>query len=113
MSARRLNLLLLVALAGFPAQAPASDLHEPYRIQLVVHIERSRLLTDIFRQQFTRELRDALQGALGDLARVEATDTHPALRDIRGRGLARALDGYRDRDGRLVHFVLVSLSGVY
>src|SRR5262249_20591966 len=110
-----LNLLLssLCALCVFAVPSSASDAKEPYRILLVVHIERNRLLTDVFRQQFTRELRDAMQGALGELARVEATDKHPVLQDIRARGLTRALDGYRERDGRQVHFVMVSLSGVY
>src|SRR3954465_10228925 len=105
----KLILLSSLCLCVWVVPSFASELREPYRILLVVHIERNRLLTDVFRQQFPRELRDALQGALGELARVEATAKHPLLQDIRARGLARALDGYRERDGRQVHFVLVSL----
>jgi hypothetical protein len=92
------------------AQDPA---HTPYSIRLVVHVERHRVLTDIFKQQVRRVLADTLQGVLGELARVEITDTHPRLLDIRSRGLARSLAGYRQRTGALEYFVLISFSGTH
>lgn len=113
MSAVRSSWLLAVALVvlGAGPTCAASELQEPYRIRVVVHVERHRLLTDVFRQQVARELGDGLQAALGEAAHVEVSDTHPQLLDIRKRGLTRSLEGYRDRSGELLAFVLVAFTG--
>ncbi|MFO0927661.1 MAG: hypothetical protein U0736_11580 [Gemmataceae bacterium] len=113
MSAVRACGLLAVALLACGAGAAwgASELQEPYRIRVVVHMERHRLLTGVFREQVARELHDGMQAALGEAAHVEVTDSHPQLVDIRKRGLTRSLDGYRDRSGELLFFALVAFTG--
>jgi len=74
----------------------------------VLHVERHRLLTDIFRQQVTRELRDGLKAAMENWASVEvrenASRNWPTSRSAVWRG---SLDGYRERSDYLTHFVLI------
>lgn len=103
--------LLLALAVGWSAPVAAAELTEPYRVRLVLHVERHRLLTDVFREQLRRELGDNLQATLGEAARVEVTDDHPLLPDIRKRGLGRAVEGYRERSGELTYFVLIRFSG--
>src|SRR5688572_3238719 len=93
----RLPLLVFSVSLCLCGSLPASQLKEPYRVRIVVHVERHRLLTDIFRKQLMRELGDWTQTGLGALAKVEVTDTHPHLLTVRTQGLGRALDGYRER----------------
>ncbi len=88
----------------------ADDAKEPYQFRVVVHAEKSRLLTDVFRDQVKRELHDGLQAGLGALARVEVSDTHPLLPTIRGQGL-KALDNVRERLPERVCFVLIDFTG--
>lgn len=106
----RASLLAVLALTPL---LPANERKEPYKVRVVVHVERHRQLTDIFRDRVQRELHDGIQAAMGDLARVEVTDTHPKLLDIRREGLARALDRYRERSDYHTHFVLIDFSGTH
>jgi hypothetical protein len=114
--ARRLAVLLAVlpplALAAPPARAQG-DLRSPYHLRVVLHVARQRLLTEIFRQRLERELRDGLQGALGELGHVEVVRDHPKLADVLRDGLERALDGWAERSDVKTHFVLVDYSGVH
>src|SRR5262245_44087012 len=82
---------------GGAASPAEGELKEPYRLQIVLHVARHKLLTDVFRQQVARELGDGLQAALGDLARVQVVEEHPRLGDVLARSLERALDGWRER----------------
>src|SRR5262249_5372832 len=69
----------------------------------------NRLLTDVFRDQVKRELRDALQAALGELAQVEIVEEHPLLPEVRRLGLGR-LAGWKtpsDEHDVKTHFVLI------
>ncbi|MFO0846316.1 MAG: hypothetical protein U0797_28730 [Gemmataceae bacterium] len=91
----------------------ASGEKDPYQVRLVVHVERHPQLTKVFRERVARELGDGLQAALGAAARVEVTDSHPELANIRRHGLQRALDGYRERSGEHTHFVLIDFSGTH
>jgi hypothetical protein len=113
---RRLAALLAVlapfALAAPPARAQ-SDLKQPYQLKVVLHVARHRLLTEIFRQRLERELRDGLQGALGELGRVEVVREHPKLAAVLRDGLQRALDAWVERSDVKTHFVLVDYSGVH
>ncbi len=102
----------LVALLGVPPVV-ANDAKEVYRVRIVVSIERHRLLTDIFREQVSRELRDGLKSALGDLAQVSVSDEHPKLDDIQARGLGRALDGFRERSTDRTYFVAIDFNGTH
>src|SRR5206468_10402493 len=106
----RLTLLVAcsVCLCG---GASANDAKEPYKIRLVVDVAKHRLLTDVFKQQLQRELKDGLQAALGKLAKVEVSDKHERLDDVRARGLQRSLDAYRKDTAEKVHFVLVDFDG--
>ncbi|MFO0876836.1 MAG: hypothetical protein U0840_05635 [Gemmataceae bacterium] len=101
---------VLLLLAGW-VSAKGGELTEPYQVRVVIHMDRHRLLTDVFRQQVRRELGDGLQAALGPLGRVEVTETHPQLMTVRNQGLARGLDGYRERTPYLTFFVLIDFSG--
>ncbi len=121
-SCRFLPFALLAALAGALAAGPAraDDRLEPYQLRIVVHVARHRLLTDVFRQQLERELKDGMQAALGKLARVEVVGGKPKdqplarrLDDVLARGLQKALDGWRERSPYKTHFVLIDYSGTH
>jgi hypothetical protein len=108
----RFALLAAVCLAwpAAPAHAQA-DLKDPYHLRIVLHVARHPLLTEVFRQQLQRELKDGIQAALGKLARVDVVFKHPKLADVLAQGLAKGLDGWRERTGMKTHFVLVDFSG--
>lgn len=91
----------------------ASELNKPYDVQIVLHVADNRLLTDVFRERVGRDLRDGLQAALGEVARVSVTAEHPRLKDVLKLGLDRGLDSWAERDGIKTHFVLIDFSGVY
>jgi hypothetical protein len=110
----RFVLLVLGACGLLPAPSLASDAKEPYQLRIVVHVAPHRLLTDVFREQVAQELRDGLQAALGELARVEVTDKHPLLPEILRQGLERGLAGVTDRSSGKTHFVLIDYrDGLY
>jgi len=91
------------------SSSAASELKEPYRLQVVVRVADNRLLTDVFKKQLRRELGDGLRAACGPLARVEVTDKHPRLAEIDERGL-QALDSWREVTGVKTHFVLIDFA---
>jgi hypothetical protein len=77
---------------------------------VVLHFTENRQFTDVFQKQVERELRDGLQAAYGDLARVEVTARHPRLGKVLEKGLGRleeALAGWNDDAARSAktHFV--------
>jgi hypothetical protein len=90
----------------------AQQLNEPYNLHIVVHVAENRLLTDVFRRNIERELRDGFQSDLGDMGRVEVTDKHPRLADVLARGL-RSLEGWKDRNDQKTHFVLIDYTGTH
>lgn len=83
------------------------ELKQPYRFQVVLHIARHPSLTDVFRDQVERELRDGLSAALGDLARVEVVRQHPRLPEVLEKGLQQGLDGWKELSDTKTHFVLI------
>ncbi len=87
------------------------ELKKPYQLEVVLHLSKQRMLTDVFRERITRELRDSLQEALGELARVTVVSKHPKLADVLSKGLKRALDEWKDRSGVKTHFVLIDHVG--
>src|SRR5437016_6304677 len=108
----RLTFFASLCSLWFAAAAPAAaELKEPYKLHIVLHLARHRLLTEVFHKQLERELKDGLQAALGKLARVEVLRKHPKLSDVLARGLDRALDGWRDRSDVKTHFVLIDFAG--
>src|SRR5262249_19704745 len=93
--------------------APDSGANKPYQLRVVLGIAEQRLLTDVFKEQVERELRDGLQAALGDLATVEVVREHPRLKDVEANGL-QALEAWQDVDGIKTHFVLIDyVNGQY
>jgi hypothetical protein len=90
----------------------ADELSNPYDLRIVVHVAENRLLTDVFRKNIERELRDGFQSALGDMGRVEVTDKHPRLADVVARGL-RSLEEWKDRNDQKTHFVLIDYTGTH
>lgn len=108
-----LSLALAAAWAlGLCGEATAAAAKAPYKLRIVLHFARHRLLTPVFRERVESELRDGLQAALGDLAEVTVVRTHPRLDDAVGRGLQKALDGWNERSEYKDHFVFVSYAGV-
>jgi hypothetical protein len=92
------------------AVVPPSDLKEPYRLRIVLHVARNQLLKEDFRRQLQRELKDRLQRVLGKLAEVEVASKDPRLADVLAHGLGK-LDGWRERSAHKTHFVLINFSG--
>jgi tetratricopeptide (TPR) repeat protein len=87
---------------------------KPYQLRVVLGVADQRLLTDVFKEQVERELRDGLQAALGDLATVEVVRTHPRLKEVEANGLEKALDAWKDVDGVKTHFVMIDyVNGQY
>jgi hypothetical protein len=107
--------LMAVLLSTGPVAAQLDpEMNKPYRLQVVLHIAKHRLLTPVFRQSVERELRDSLQAALGDLARVEIAHTHPLLKEVETAGLQNGLDGYKELFEGKLHFVLIDyVDGAY
>ena len=101
-----MNALLLSA-----CLLPASDARTPYQVKLVVSVQKHPLLTTVFKQQTTRQLRDAAQAALGELGRVRVDGKNPLLRAIEEQGLDRAVGACRTRDGCLTHCVRLGYAG--
>jgi hypothetical protein len=94
----------------------ASDQKEPYRIRIVFCFTKHPLLTKVFKERVARELKDGVQAALGELAKVEvASDDpkreHPKVKDIRKLGLGRGLDGFSERSAYQTHFVQIDFTG--
>jgi hypothetical protein len=94
----------------------ASDLKEPYQIRIVLCVAKHPLLTQVFKERVARELKDGVQAALGDMARVEVVSDdpkheHPKVKDIRKLGLGRGLDGYNERSNYQTHFVQIDFTG--
>jgi hypothetical protein len=83
------------------------ELKRPYQLEVVLDIAKHRLLTPLFADRVEQELRDSLQAILGDLARVTVTRAHPLLKEIREKGLEKALDGYKKISDVKTHFVLI------
>lgn len=103
-----LSLYFLCFGGSSPLQAALDpETHKPYHLQVVLHIAKHRLLTDVFKDQVERELRDGLQAALGDMAQVEVVRDHPRLNEIREKGL-QALDGWKEIADLKIHFVLIN-----
>jgi hypothetical protein len=103
--------VVLSAAGAMSAPPPSLDLNSPYKLHIVLDVGRNRLLTDVFRQQVRREMRDSLRAAFGDLAEVTVRDQHPRLAEVRKEGLQAALDRWREQDDIKTHFVLIDYSG--
>jgi hypothetical protein len=109
---RSLGALLFAAALALPATAQAqNELNTPYDLHIVVHVAENRLLTDVFRKNIERELRDGFQSAFGAMGRVTVSDKHERLADVLARGLRSSLDEWKDRSDRKTHFVLIDYTG--
>lgn len=108
------SLVLLVGMTQTgTAHALDPESTKPYQLEVVLHLSKQRLLTDVFRDKLERELGDGLQEAFGDLARVKVVSKHPRLDDVLSKGLLRALDEWNDRSEIKTHFVLIDYVGEY
>jgi tetratricopeptide (TPR) repeat protein len=105
-------LAALLLASATPANAAAREAGGQYRLDVVVHLAKHRLLTEVFRERLERELRDSLQAAFGGLARVDVLRKHDLLPEVLSKGLQKALDGYREREPAKTHFVLVDYAGL-
>src|SRR5262245_57995904 len=78
-----------------PAAAVAAlypQTNEPYKVEVVLHVARHRLLTGVFQEQIVRELQDSLRAGAGHLADVKLVREHPRLAAVLEKGLGPALD---------------------
>jgi hypothetical protein len=103
--------ILFVAFCPLVTRAaldPQTD--KPYQLKVVLRIAENRLLTPVFRDRVERQLRDSLQNALGDLARVEIVHEHPLLKEVETKGLELALDDYAVLSDTKTHFVLIDFA---
>jgi hypothetical protein len=72
------------------------------------------LNTQYFRNQVQRDLKDNLQLALGELAKVEVLRDHDRLAEVEAKGLEKALDGWNSLNDRKTHFVFIDyINGEY
>src|SRR5262245_31687339 len=91
-----LSALCHLSLCNLSVQAALDpETRTPYRFQVVLHIAKHRLLTEEFKDEIERQLRDWLQDDLGDMAQVEVLRQHPRLDEIEKSGL-QALDGWKE-----------------
>src|SRR5262249_55115855 len=87
--------------------------NKPYNLGVVLSFADQRLLTDVFKDQVERELRDSLQAAFGDLVSLEVVHEDPRLKEVGENGL-QALDGWKDVSDVKTHFVLIDfVNGQY
>jgi vacuolar-type H+-ATPase subunit D/Vma8 len=105
-----LSALCWLSLASPSRAALEPETNEPYSLQIVLQVAPHRTLTPAFRTQLARELRDGLQIAFGDLARVELVNDHPLLKEIEARGLQAVLDGWKEVSPRKTHFVRIDFA---
>jgi len=87
------------------------ELRTPYELHIVLHLSEHRILTDPFRDRLERELRDSLQEALGELARVKVLFAHEKLAKVLELGLQKALDDWKARSPVKTHFVEIDYIG--
>jgi hypothetical protein len=106
-----LTSLCSLCLCGSSFAALDPELRTPYQLRIVLHIADHPEIKSAYRERVAGDLRDALQGALGDLGTVEVMRDHPKLRDVLQNGLQVALDGWKERSGVKTHFVLVRYNG--
>ena len=88
------TLVCFVAVSAAPALETEAD--KPYQLQVVLQVSEHRMLTDVFKDRLRRELRDSLQAALGDLAKVTVVDKHPLLNEVEAKGLEALMRHLQD-----------------
>jgi hypothetical protein len=109
-----LSSLCSLCLGGSTLAALDPELKKPYQLQVVLHYSAHRQLTQVFKDQLKRELRDSLQSQLGPMGQVEVVEEHPLLSQIETRGLQQALDAMEKSKTATpsavkTHFVLVDI----
>src|SRR5262249_54315895 len=95
---------------SFAEGALDTETGKPYRLQVVLYFHDHRLLTDVFKDQVERELRDGLRAAFGDLATVDVVRQHPKLEGIEEKGLGPILDAWKDVNDIKTHFILIDFA---
>ena len=63
-----------LCLGGESLASLDAELKTPYKLKVVLHVAEHRSLTDLFKEQVERELRDHLALTFGDLAAASAND---------------------------------------
>src|SRR5262245_60908984 len=105
--------LCSLCLSGESFAALDPEVNKPYNLRVVLSFADQRLLTDVFKDQVERELRDSLQAAFGDLVSLEVVHEDPRLKEVADNGL-QALDGWKDVSDVKTHFVLIDfVNGQY
>jgi tetratricopeptide (TPR) repeat protein len=108
-------LLFSLCLCG-ESRAFDAELDKPYKVQVVLRVAPTRLLTPIFKEQLRRDLQQGLQAALGamgevevfDLADVPADKQQPLWKKVADEGLQAGLDEQgQARSDIKTHFVTV------
>lgn len=109
------HVFLQAALAGLLARPspiaaqPDSIGRHPYDLRLVFLLSDHRFLTtELFQDQFPRELAQQTKAALGPLARVEVARSHPLAEAIRRDGLDAAVDAHEEVSQQRTWFFTVA-----
>jgi len=100
-------LICALCASGKLAAALDAETNKPYHLQVVLHFSGHRSLTETFKKQTKRELRESLQAALGDLAVVDVVDDHPLLKRVQTSGLRAALDSWNFLSDEKLHFLFI------
>jgi tetratricopeptide (TPR) repeat protein len=96
------------------AAALDPEINQPYHLKVVLQIAKHPLLTEVFKNQVSRELRDGLQAAFGNMGLVQVVDRHPLLPEIERHGLGQPLDREKSVSDTKTHFVLIDfVNGQY
>ncbi|MEI7686339.1 MAG: hypothetical protein WCL32_15070 [Planctomycetota bacterium] len=82
---------------------------QPYSVHVVALLSEHRAVaTELFREQFPRDVAQRTERALGDLVKVDAALSHPLAETIRREGLDAAVEGFEDVSPRRTWFLLVT-----
>ena len=109
-----LTLILLFVCSASASAELDPQTKTPYQLQIVLAITSNRVFTPLFQEQLEHDLGNRLKLDFGALARVEVVRAHPLLREIEGKGLDAALEGWDAHSERTTHFVLLDYdAGMY
>ncbi len=112
-------LAVILGVLAFVSSVPKAyaqldpKLKTPYRLNIVLHFSKHRVLTPVFQKRVEKRLLSLLETTYGKLARVQI-QTHSLLQEVLQRGLQSALDTHSTLSDAKTHFVLIDYAnGTY
>src|SRR2546423_1100753 len=108
------TLLCAAALFAWPGPICAqkdSIARQPYDVHIVILLAEHRFLTtELFQDQFPRDLAQETKRSLGPIAHVDVVRSHPLAEAIRRDGLDSVLEGHEEISQRRTWFFTVDFS---